>query len=74
LSFFLGGLYFGQSKIRAAYLARVLVIMWVGGESNRSLAKIRLIRREDYLALRRTNVGGLGGLAWKILSKLGQFF
>ena len=66
--------YFGQSKIRAAYLARVLVKMRIGGERNRSLTKIWLKSREDYLALRRTNVGGLGGLAWKILSKLGQFF
>jgi glycosyltransferase len=66
--------YFGQGKIRAAYLARVLVKMRVGGESNRSLTKIRLKSREDYLALRRNKVGGLGALAWKNLSKLGQFF
>ena len=66
--------YIGQGKIRAAYIPHVLVKMRVGGEINRSLAKIRLIRREDYLALRRNKVGGLGGLAWKNLSKLGQFF
>ena len=67
--------YIGQGKIRAAYLARVLVKMRIGGESNRSLAKIWLKRREDYLALRRNKVGGgLGALAWKNLSKLGQIF
>lgn len=66
--------YFGQGKIRAAYIPRVLVKMRVGGESNRSLAKIWLKSREDYLALRRNRVGGLGALAWKNLSKLGQFF
>ena len=66
--------YFGQGKIRAAYIPRVLVKMRVGGESNRSLAKIWLKSREDYLALRRNKVGGLGALAWKNLSKLGQFF
>jgi len=65
--------YFGQGKIRAAYIPRVLVKMRVGGESNRSLAKIWLKSREDYLALRRNKVGGLGALAWKNLSKLGQF-
>jgi len=66
--------YFGQGKIRAAYIPRVLVKMRVGGESNRSLAKIWLKSREDYLALRRNKIGGLGALAWKNLSKLGQFF
>jgi len=66
--------YFGQGQIHAVYLPRVLVRMRVGGESNRSLAKIWLKSREDYSALKRNGVGGLGALAWKNLSKLGQFF
>jgi len=53
----------------------VLEKIRVGGESNRSLANIWLKSREDYLALRRNKVGGgLGALAWKNLSKLGQIF
>jgi glycosyltransferase len=66
--------YFSKGKIRAAYIPRVLVKMRLGGESNRSLARIWLKSREDYQALRRNGVGGLGALAWKNLSKLGQFF
>ena len=66
--------YFGQGKIRVAYIPRVLVKMRVGGESNRSVARILRKSREDYEALRRNGVGGLGALAWKNLSKLGQFF
>lgn len=65
--------YFGQGKIAPAYIPRVLVKMRLGGESNRSLARIWLKTQEDYTALRRNGVGGMGALAWKNLSKLGQF-
>lgn len=66
--------YFGQGHIRAAYIPRVLVKMRRGGESNHSVTRILRKSREDYEALRRNGVGGLGALAWKNLSKLGQFF
>lgn len=66
--------YFGSGGVRAVYIPRVLVKMRVGGESNRSLAKIWLKTREDYRALRKNGVGGLGALVWKNLSKVGQFF
>ena len=66
--------YFGQGKIRAAYVPHVMVKMRVGGESNRSLARIWLKSREDYAALRRNGVGGMGALVLKNLGKLGQFF
>jgi glycosyltransferase len=66
--------YFSQGKIRPAYIPRVLVKMRVGGESNRSLGRIWLKSREDYKALRRNGVGGVGALVWKNVSKLGQFF
>jgi glycosyltransferase involved in cell wall biosynthesis len=65
--------YFGQGKIAPAYIPRVLVKMRLGGESNRSLARIWLKTQEDYTALHRNGVGGVGALAWKNLSKLGQF-
>jgi glycosyltransferase len=58
---------------RVVYLPEVLVRMRLGGESNRSLAKIARKSREDYQALRRNGQGGLGALAWKNLSKLPQF-
>lgn len=66
--------YFGQGHIRVAYIPHVLVKMRVGGESNRSLAKVWLKTREDYAALRRNNVGGVATLILKNVRKLGQFF
>jgi len=66
--------YFGQGRIRAAYIPRVLVKMRVGGESNRSLSRILLKTTEDYKALRRNGVGGIRTLMLKNFGKLGQFF
>lgn len=66
--------YFGQGRIRPAYIPRVLVKMRLGGESNRSLGRIWLKTREDYRALQRNGVGGVGALVWKNLGKVGQFF
>lgn len=66
--------YLARGRIRLHYIPEVLVKMRVGGESNRSLPRILRKSREDYMALRRNEVGGLWALAWKNLSKLGQFF
>lgn len=52
----------------------MLVKMRVGGASNRSLGNILRKSAEDYRALKANGVGGLSALAWKNLSKLGQFF
>lgn len=65
---------FSQPGFKAVYLPQVLVKMRVGGASNRSLQNIVRKSREDLDALRRSGVGGLGALAWKNASKLGQFF
>lgn len=64
----------GRGGVLLAYIPEVLVKMRVGGESNRSLSRILRKSREDYRALRSNNVGGLGTLALKNLSKIGQFF
>jgi len=66
--------YLAKGQIRLAYVPKVLVKMRVGGESNRSLARILRKSREDYRALHTNGVGGFGALAAKNLSKLGQFF
>jgi glycosyltransferase involved in cell wall biosynthesis len=69
--------YFKMGRINATYIPRVLVKMRLGGESNRSIAKIWRKTREDWQALRSNGVGALGGfgaLAWKNLSKFKQFF
>lgn len=66
--------WFGRGQVCAAYIPEVLVKMRVGGESNRSLGQIIRKSREDYRALRSNNMGGLGALAMKNVSKLPQFF
>lgn len=65
--------YLSRGRIELAYIPEVLVKMRVGGESNRSLSRIVRKSREDYRALRKNGVGGIGALAWKNLSKLPQF-
>lgn len=65
--------WFGQGRIKACYVPRVFVKMRVGGESNRSFERVARKSREDYRALRANKIGGFGALAWKNLSKLGQF-
>lgn len=59
---------------RVVYLPQVLVRMRLGGISNRSLRHVLRKSWEDYRALRNNQMGGLGALAWKNLSKLPQFF
>lgn len=65
--------YFGKGGIRPAYIRRVLVKMRLGGESNRSLAKVLRKSWEDYTALGRNEIGGAGTLVLKSVSKLTQF-
>ena len=65
--------YFGKGGISAAYLPQVLVKMRVGGTSNASFRQILRKSHEDYRALRQNEIGGLGTLARKNLSKIGQF-
>jgi hypothetical protein len=66
--------YLVKGQVRLSYIPKVLVKMRVGGESNRSLARIIRKSREDYRALRNNGVGGFGTLALKNLSKVMQFF
>lgn len=65
--------YLVKGQITLAYIPEVLVKMRLGGESNRSLERILRKSREDLRALRKNGVGGIGTLAAKNFSKLGQF-
>lgn len=65
--------YLAIGKIKLAYIPEVLVKMRLGGESNRSLERIIKKSCEDYRAIRKNQVGGLGTLASKNLSKIKQF-
>lgn len=66
--------YLEKGRIQLAYIPEVLVKMRLGGESNRDLARILRKSREDLRAIRTNQVGGLGTLAIKNLSKIRQFF
>ena len=66
--------FLGPGRVAPAYVPSVLVKMRLGGVSNRSIGQIIHKMREDYRALRRNQVGGVGALAWKNLSKVRQFF
>lgn len=59
--------------VRLAYIPQVMVRMKMGGVSNRSFAHMIRKSREDYRAIRRHGVGGVGTLLAKNLSKLPQF-
>ena len=61
---------------KSAYIPNVLVIMRLGGASNKSIKTIIKKTKEDWRALRSCGFGMLGSLravAWKNLSKLSQF-
>lgn len=61
-------------QVRLAYIPHVMVRMQMGGASNRSFAQMIRKSREDYRAIRRHKVGGIGTLVAKNLSKLPQFW
>jgi glycosyltransferase involved in cell wall biosynthesis len=62
-----------QSGICCAYIPRVLVKMRLGGMSNSGYKNIIMKMKGDYRAIKNNNVGGLGTLVLKNLSKIGQF-
>ncbi|MCW1400968.1 glycosyltransferase [Novosphingobium sp. MW5] len=66
--------YLVKGGINLAYIPEVLVKMRVGGASNKSLRNIILKSREDFMAIRRHNVGSLGTLANKNIRKIVQYF
>ena len=65
---------FSDPEFNTVYLPRVLVKMRMGGASNRSLKNILQKSREDYLALKRSGVGGLETLLGKNIRKFIQVF
>ena len=65
---------FRQPDLNPTYVPEVLVKMRTGGVSNRSVKAIVRKSREDLDAIRRAGIGGLRVLAWKNLTKVGQFF
>lgn len=62
-----------MGNLHCHYIPEVLVRMRVGGTSNRSLKNILRKSAEDYQAIRRNRIGGIGTLLWKNFRKLPQF-
>jgi len=60
-------------QVRLGYIPQVMVRMKMGGVSNKSFAHLIRKSREDYRAIRRHGVGGVGTLMAKNLSKIAQF-
>jgi len=64
---------FPRLQMPPVYIREVLVRMRTGGVSNRSLKHIWQKSCEDWRAIRRNRVGGLGTLIGKNVRKVGQF-
>ena len=62
-----------KHKVRPVYLPKIIVKMRLGGVSNGSLKYLVRKSREDYLAMKRNNIGGLNTLVAKNFRKLPQF-
>ena len=63
----------GQKKISTHYLPQIIIKMRVGGLSNKSIPNIIQKSYEDYVALKKNSIGGIGTLILKNTSKLSQF-
>lgn len=62
-----------SQNITTKYIPQFLYKMRVGGESNKNLKSIIQKSKEDFKALKRNKVGGIGTLLYKNLSKIKQF-
>ncbi|MCA0132438.1 glycosyltransferase family 2 protein [Winogradskyella alexanderae] len=65
---------FLTSSFSIHYIPKTITLMRLGGVSNRSLKSILNKSKEDYRALKKNKVGGLGALLLKNSSKLSQFW
>lgn len=64
---------FKVAALKYAYLPETIVKMRVGGASNRNVSNLIQKTKEDYIAVRTHNVGGVGSILYKNLSKIRQF-
>ena len=66
--------FLGKHRISTCYIPEVLIMMRIGGASNRSITNILRKSFEDLRIMRMHNLGGLPTLLRKNLSKIPQFF
>lgn len=62
-----------KSGIKVKYISKILYVMRMGGESNKSIKNIMLKSKEDLRALKKNHIGGIKALLTKNLSKIKQF-
>lgn len=65
---------FNCQEIKIAYLPQVVVNMTIGGLSNGSLKNIFLKSKEDFLAIKKNNIGNFFTLIFKNFRKISQFY
>jgi glycosyltransferase len=63
-----------KGMIRVAYIPEVLVRMRLGGISNRSFKNIFIKSFEDFMIVRRNDLGGIIAVVQKNISKVQQYF
>lgn len=63
----------GKHKVSTHYIPDILIKMRVGGESNKSLKNIIQKSKEDLRALKDNEIGHIGSLFFKNISKIPQF-
>ncbi len=66
--------FLGKYSITTHYISEIVVVMRLGGASNKSLINIIKKMKEDYFAIKKNNIGNFNTLIYKNLRKIPQFF
>ena len=65
---------FKNPNFKSEYLSKTVTSMRIGGASNKNLSEILKKMKEDYLIIKKNDIGGLNTIFVKNLRKLDQFF
>ncbi len=63
-----------NKKIKKIYLPKIFIKMRIGGKSNKSIKNLFIKSYEDFLIIKKNNIGGFATLLKKNYSKINQFF
>lgn len=63
-----------NKKIKKFYLPKTFIKMRIGGKSNKSIKNLFIKSYEDFLIIKKNNIGGFATLVKKNYSKINQFF
>tara|TARA_B100000989_G_scaffold45826_1_gene29411 strand:- start:14306 stop:15022 length:717 start_codon:yes stop_codon:yes gene_type:complete len=65
---------FKYKGLKKFYIPKIFIKMRIGGKSNESIKNLFIKSYEDYLIIKKNNIGGILTLIKKNFSKLNQFF